>query len=250
VPGIPLGGGTVWTFDRTGELNKACAVIAGDLINGVQIDEGRSVYLVNARPKLYGGKMFLHARGGTYGASRKRPWWPFTGTLIKTRPDAFCRVLMKNAKIPLDKMPARPPELAGVDFAGDQHDNPPLCWVEGAEWLYAGASPIVSTGCSCPMSRFHLDWFKRTYVPEAYRHTVGILDPNGNLIMHLGRYGNFDGAPGGPQGCKPGETDIGMTTPRFICGTDNYLAFEDWGDRMVLLKLEYHAKETVAIECK
>ena len=60
--------------------------------------------------------------------------------------------------------------------------------MEKAEWIYAGASPIIASGCSCPTQRFHLDWFKRSFVPEAYRHSLGVLDTNGNLIMHLGKY--------------------------------------------------------------
>jgi hypothetical protein len=155
---------------------------------------------------------------------------------------------MKKATVPMDEMPDRPPELAAVDFAGDQSANPRVCWVNGAEWLYAGASPIVSTGCSCPMSRFHLDWYKRIFVPETYRCSVGILDTNGNLIMHLGRYANFDTAPGAPDGCRPGGTDIGMTAARFMSGTDNYLCFEDWGERIVVLKLDYHTEEMVRID--
>jgi hypothetical protein len=121
------------------------------------------------------------------------------------------------------------------------------CWIEGAEWLYAGASPIVNTGCSCPAQRLHVDWYKRVYAPESYRHSFAILDTNGNLLMHVGQYANFDNAPGGPRGCKPGDTDIGMTAVRYIGGTDNYLAFEDWGERMVVLKLNYHAEESAGI---
>ena len=45
-------------------------------------------------------------------------------------------------------------------------------------------------------------------MPEAYRHSVGILDTAGNLIMHLGQYGN-------------------------------YLVVFDWSDRLVVLKLDY-----------
>jgi hypothetical protein len=40
--------------------------------------------------------------------------------------------------------------------------------------------------------RVWLDWHKRSFVPEAYRHLIGVLDANGNSILHLGQYGNFD----------------------------------------------------------
>ena len=44
-----------------------------------------------------------------------------------------------------------------------------------------------------------------------------------------------------------GGHGIGMIVPRFITGTDNYLAFHDWGERIVVLKLGYHAEESARI---
>ena len=41
-----------------------------------------------------------------------------------------------------------------------------------------------------------------------------------------------------------------MFMPRFVSTTDNYLAFEDWGERVVVLSLNYHAAETAAIRMK
>ena len=119
--------------------------------------------------------------------------------------------------------------------------------MEGAEWIYAGAGPLTSVGCSCPRQHLGLDWYKRTYVPEAYRHSIGILDTNGNLIMHLGQYGNFDDAPGGRNGAKPGGGNIGIMSVRFISATDNYLVYGDWAEKLVVLKLDYHTEESVAI---
>jgi hypothetical protein len=37
---------------------------------------------------------------------------------------------------------------------------------------------------------------------------------------------------------------------RFVSATDNYLVFDDWGERLVVLKLAYHAEETVGIKMK
>jgi hypothetical protein len=248
-PGIPLSGSTVWTFDSTGELKQECAAIAGDSINGVRLDEDGAIYFVAARPRAFDGKPFLYGKGGTLGTeTRKRIQdnrYPFTGTLIKTTPGRKCKVLLSKAVVPLQTVPKRSPEVLGMDFSHGGTGVPG--WVEGKEWLYAGASPIVATGCTCPVQRLHLDWYKRVYVPEAYRHSVGVLDTNGNLIMHLGRYGNFDDAPGGKNGAKPGDTDIGMFQVRMISGTDNYIVFEDWNERLVVLKTEYHAREDAAV---
>jgi hypothetical protein len=68
--------------------------------------------------------------------------------------------------------------------------------------------------------------------------------------MHLGRYGNFDTAPGGKAGAKPGGTDIGLTCPRYLGGTENHLCFGDLDDRIVVLKLDYQAEETVPTRMK
>jgi hypothetical protein len=200
------------------------------------MDEDRSIRFVNARPRAYEGKPFLHGRAGTYGTKKRAT--PFTGTLIGTAPDRPCRVLLKRSVIPMEPPPDRPVDLVKGKAAA---------WVEGAEWLYAGASPIVAGGCSCPRQHLGMDWYGRALVPEAYRHSIGVVDANGNLIMHVGSYGNFDDAPGGRNGAKPGGADIGISTPRFISATDNYLVYGDWAEKLVVLKLDYHAEEKCAI---
>jgi len=234
IPGVPLSAGTIWTFNRSGELRDECAALTGLVINGVMLDEEGCMYFVNSRTRMVNGKPFLAGQGVTLGADGvQKARDPFTGTLIKTGRKA--RVLLANAVVPLEEPPARPP-----DFAGN-------AWIEGAEWTYAGASPIVPADpCSCPTQRLHLDWYKRVYVPESYRHSIGILDTNGNVILHLGRYGNFDDA----RRMSPGATDIVSTLPRFISGTDNYLAFDDWGERLVVLRLRYQAEEVVPMGVK
>jgi hypothetical protein len=109
-------------------------------------------------------------------------------------------------------------------------------WVENCRWLYAGASPIVPGGCSCPYLRHHTDWYKRSFVPEAYRHSFGVLDTNGNLLMHLGRYGNAD--------CE----SVSFSYAPCITGTDNYLCVSDPGnERLVVMRLDYHTRETVQV---
>ena len=95
--------------------------------------------------------------------------------------------------------------------------------------------------------RSHVDWYKRSFVPEAYRHSFGVLDTNGNLIMHLGRYGNYDSGYGPRSKIPLGGDNIAVFMPRHITGTDNYLVFSDWGERLVALKLNYHTEESVGI---
>jgi hypothetical protein len=234
-PGVPLIGATIWTFDSHGELMQELAVNAGGLINGVQLDEEGSVYFVAKQNALRNGRPFLAAKGGTIGnPGGKVGTTPILGTLMKTN-GKKTRFILKHAPVPLDEeVPKRP-----ADLEGD-------VWVEGMEWLYAGASPM-SHGCSCPTQRFHLDWYKRSFVPEAYRHSFGVLDTAGNLIMHFGKYGNYDSGNGAKSKIPVGGDNIAVYIPRFISGTDNYLCFQDWGERVVVLKIAYQAEETVGI---
>ncbi len=246
-PGIPLAGGTVWIYDRSGELRQECAVIAGTRwVIGLHLDEDGFLYFGNDGAKLSGGRPFLHGRGGTYGASEpidRANVTPGTNTVFKGRPRGV-RWFTKKSVVPMEPPPDRPTNIVRFDaFGNPMFGGAAESWVEGAEWMYAGLSPAVKQGCSCPSSRIHLDWYKRTYVPEAYRYSIGILDTNGNLIMHVGRYGNLDDA----LKMEKGSTDIAVNRPRFVGGTDNYMAFDDWGESLKVLRLEYHAEETAGI---
>jgi hypothetical protein len=65
--------------------------------------------------------------------------------------------------------------------------------------------------------------------------------------MHIGQYGNYDSGFGPKSKIRVGGDDIAMIQPRFISGTDNHLVFTDWCERIVVLKLEYHAVEEASI---
>jgi sugar lactone lactonase YvrE len=238
-PGVPLSGGTVWTFDSHGEVRERPAVVAGSRNNGIQIDEDGKLYFTASQFRLVNGKPFMFQRGGNYGGEPLHPRnrTPFFGTYIKTH-EKKAFFLRKKSKIQADQLPDRPAELAWpvAGSGGAYHGEPTHAWAEGAEWLYAGSSPIVADHCDCPQMRVWLDWFKRSFVPEAYRHSLGILDTNGNLIMHVGEYGNFDS----------GNT-LDTTMFRFVSGTDNYMAIADWGHRIIVARLNYHAEETIGV---
>ncbi|GAG01838.1 unnamed protein product, partial [marine sediment metagenome] len=188
-PGIPLSGSTIWTFDRTGEPRQKVAVSASNYINGVEIDEDGDLYIVCNKIRIMNGKPFLAGKGGTFGGetnvSNRNPR---TGTLMKTR-GKDTNLLMASAVVPMQPLPGRPPELINSGKPSDSHQKSSHAWMDGAKWMYAGASPFIFGGCRCPQLRFRTDWYRRTFVPEAYRHSVGIVDTNGNLIMHVGQYG-------------------------------------------------------------
>ncbi len=245
-PGIPLSGATIWTFDSSGEKRAECAAIVGKQIAGVQIDEEGKLYFISSRPKMFGESHFLRGRGGVFGdpADTKNSN-PFTGTLIKSR-GKDVKFLMRRATLLLEPVPTRPPDVINIYFP-NVFNKDMWTWVEGAEWFYAGASPIVHVGCTCPTMRHYTDWYRRSFVPEAYRHSVGVLDSAGNLVMHLGAYGNYDSGFGAKSRIPIGGDNIAMLVPRFVSGTDTCLVVADWDERLVVLKLDYHAKETAAV---
>jgi hypothetical protein len=237
-PGIYLTAATIWTYRSTGQLWTECAVIAGGYINGVQMDEDGNLYFVltlSGRTRLINGKPFLEGRAGHYGSEKREG--VFTGTLVKSEGQKV-RVRWNDAPIKMEELPARPADLGYGDRRG---------WVEGAAWLYAGASPCIAGSCSCPRQHLGLDWYKRVYLPEQYRHSIGVLDTNGNLIMHIGTYGNFDSGQGHKSRIRVGGDDIAMSAVRFISATDNYLVFDDGGERLAVLKLNYHSEESASI---
>lgn len=218
----------------------------GKQIAGVQIDEDGFLYFTTMRTRLVDGRPFLQGRSGIFGVKEKMDdagifKGAYTGTYCKSggKETVF---LQEGTPVPLEEKPGRAPELRGGYGESGQ------VWVEGVQWLYAGASPVTPFNCTCPTQRPHLDWYKRSFVPEAYRHSIGVLDANGNLVMHIGRYGNFDSASG-PQSAVPvGGDGIAMSMVRFVSGTDNYLCFEDNGECLSVLKLNYHAEETVGLK--
>jgi hypothetical protein len=249
-PGIPLTGATVWTFDASGELRRKGAVIAGARNNGAQIDEDGKLYFTNARFRMAGDKPFLAGLGGNFGGEPIDPRnaAPFLGAYMKTAQEG-ARFILKNAKIPMDQPPGRPPDLAfpPAGSGGAYHGEDSWAWVEGAEWIYAGASPIVAEHCDCPQMRAWLDWYKRSFVPEAYRHSVGVLDCAGNLILHVGQYGNFDSGNAGGKRIRVEGDGVATTMARYVSGTDDYLCISDWGQALIVAKLDYHAEETAPV---
>jgi hypothetical protein len=241
-PGVLLAAATIWTFKRNGEVKDECAGTLGGYIGGTMIDEDGSLYFALAldnRTRLQNGKAFLTDAVGHYGSKERSS--VFTGTMVKSKPRV--KVLWNDSPIKMEPLPARPPDIGGFG----SKDKGVRGWIDGAEWIYAGASPLISGGCSCPTQRLHVDWFKRAYVPEQYRHSIGILDTNGNLIMHLGQYGNFDSGDGAKSRIPVGGDGIAMSAVRFVSSTDNYLVFDDGGERLTVLKLNYHAEESVGL---
>ncbi len=115
---------------------------------------------------------------------------------------------------------------------------------------------LRASGCDCWTSRFDLDDFARSFAPEVDHNSVAVLDRNGNLILRVGRYGNYDDeVPLVKDGASPharslGGDEVGLFHASYVgTHTDRRLYISDAGNMRILsVKLGYHAEETVALK--
>ena len=153
---------------------------------------------------MVAGKPFLMGRAGRYGDPKHKET-PFTGVFLKGDGNKV-EFRSRRSKIEMDPLPNRAPDLATAAVTGGYARGSDV-WVEGAKWLYAGASPMKPGDCMC----------------------------------------NFDSGHGPRSKVPVGGDGIASTVVRYVSGTDDYLVFEDWGERLVVLKLNYHVEETAPV---
>jgi len=152
-----------------------------------------------------------------------------------------------GADLPLgeDRRPNIPPQLHQF-------------WVEDAKWIYPAAGfARHNAPCICWNCRFAIDLFGRSFIPATVRNQVAVLDTNGNLILHVGQYGNVDdGVP------LAGAMQFRTQQPRSIGGdevslvyachtathSDRRLFIADAGNgRILSVKLDYHTHARVPL---
>jgi hypothetical protein len=192
--------------------------------------------------RVLGGKPYFNRRA--------------VGTLIKLRTGKV-RIITSSRNwktyvpfvpvhLPEASMPKRDPDTAGRGELGRS-------WMTGAEWFYGGAGHW-GTGCICWHSRFTMDYFDRSYVPEPDLFSVAVLDSAGNLILRVGQYGNADdGVPMRPGRATPvtrnrlGSDEVAVFYPAFVgADTDRRLFIADVGNLHISsVKLGYHATEKI-----
>ncbi|MFO7898798.1 MAG: hypothetical protein R6V58_07020, partial [Planctomycetota bacterium] len=224
----------VQILDRHGKMIHADAVPGlHQLANGTAIDADDNIYLLSPSPRVVDGKRHFNDHAGT---------------LMKFSPGEGRLLAAGGAPVPLAERPDRPPDL-----------HLPTAWVEGAHWLYPGVGwggQNYGSGCSCPNARFALDYFARSFTPEIDRYNVGVVDSSGNLILRVGQYGNVDdGTPLVKKGGPPNPRSIGgdetalFFAPYVGVHTDRRLFIADPGNaRIVCVRLDYHATESVALK--
>jgi hypothetical protein len=109
--------------------------------------------------------------------------------------------------------------------------------VTGAEWIHMGISHVDLFYCNCENTRFDVDEFGRVFYPDLGRYRVGVIDTNGNPIMHFGMYGNAD--------------DAGITFAWLIGvgATDRYMYMGDSVNRRAIrARLTYAEEKTCEIK--
>ncbi len=186
--------------------------------------DGRKVGEIHLTHGTYG--MGVDARGNIYVGDKPRPaeamvpldvekafngrvpasvggWY---GSVIKFGPKGG-RFKFARGAPPPDPGAARPggdlfrPPLPTLDADIGPWDNKHYtAMLEGAEWIRVGLSPMVTTReCICYGTNLAVDPHGRVFAPDKMACRVAVLDAAGNLVRHIGAYGNLDSrGPGSP----------------------------------------------------
>jgi hypothetical protein len=206
----------IHVWDEHGKVVRQDAVPGLGILDGAFIDRDDKVYTLIQAVRVLDGKPYENGK---------------TGTLVKFAPEKARLWAPGEDKVPVPLTPENTPE-------GPKDLN--KFWVQGAEWFYGGAGHCMRAtgGCNCWHSRFTLDYFARSFVPETERYSVAVLDTAGNLVTRIGKYGNAD---------DPG---IGLVYPSYVAThTDRRLFVTDQGNaRVASIRLGYHATEKVALK--
>ena len=232
----------IHVFDKHGK------VLRNDVVKGVMdghgtcIDPQGNIYYLAGGHRVYGGN---------------RDFFPLTGCVMKFKPGKGAFYAQKKSR----KVP--------VPFSSDYVETKGLpqisCgglgrfWIKGAEWIYPGIGYVhPGAPCQCWNCRFVIDTFGRVFAPETVRNQVAVLDTNGNLVMHIGRYGNVDdGVPlvedrrfRTQKRRSVGGDEVALAYANYVAThTDRRLFIADAGNgRILSVKLGYHAEERVSLK--
>jgi hypothetical protein len=226
----------VHVFDKHGKVLYEDAVPSTGRMDGVLMDARDNLYVMLAGVGRVRGRAYFN---------------PISCSVFKMRPGT--KILSTRGAVPLPptRRPDRPPDVRSVDGAGD-------IWITDAHWVRGGVGiDGKRLGCHCmSQSRPALDLFARLFLPEVDRYSVLVVDTNGNKILRTGRYGNVDdGVPLDRDGGPPQPRSIGGDEVALMHGqmlatySDRRLFISDLGNqRIVSVRLDYHATEAVALK--
>ncbi|MCX7806083.1 MAG: hypothetical protein N3A38_12955 [Planctomycetota bacterium] len=211
-----------------------------------------------------GERHIAHWYDWIYGSIVKFP--PAGGNLrLKVQDPARNKPLADPVKLP-DAMPW---VKVCASFRGDDNE------MQGHLWMAPGVSHVGDMGggfggehCHCTGCDFDVDGFGRSFAPDNGRQRVTVLDTGGNVIMHIGAYGNQDccgpesyvldpkgafyrprRADDPPDLKSPfAEPEIAFAWIIGLAVTDRHVYVADSiNRRMLRVKLDYTASETAAI---
>jgi len=218
---------SVHIWDKHGKVVHKDAIAGLLQTDGVFLDAKNDIYVMMTPSRVLNGKRYFNR---------------MSETLVKFKPGRARIVSSKGAPIPLPNPPKKSPQ--GMRGNGK-------IWMDGAEWFYGGVgfAGFNGAGCACWRASFQLDYFGRSFAPEPYQYRVAVLDSNGNLILHVGQYGNVDSS--GPKSLVPlGGDEVGLFHANYTgIHTDRRLWIADNGNaRIVSVKLNYHRTEKISLE--
>jgi hypothetical protein len=227
------GNSLVRVWDKRGKVVYADAVPGVGYLHSVFMDRGHDIYMASE-------------------ATRHGYFNPMSCSIVKWKRGG--KILSTHATLPLTPAtrPTRPFDTQrGYGHAGSS-------WWEGAEWFFGGIGfgGKNNSTCHCPNFSSAHDYFARTFAPETGHYSVAVLDPAGNLILRIGRYGNVDqgvplieDGPALPNRAKIGGDEVSFFQPLFLAThTDHRVFVSDPGNqRIVSVKLGYHATELLPL---
>jgi hypothetical protein len=231
--------GEIHVWDEHGKLIRSDVVPGLMDGHGTHIDQRGDIYFLAGAHRIY--------RDG----EKEKDFMPRSGCVMKFTPGKGKIYATRRAAVPLrgdiDTDPL--PKLRGYGTS---------YYVKGAEWIYPGIGYVhPGAPCQCWNCRFTVDALGRTFAPETFRNQVAVLDSSGNLLMHIGRYGNVDdGVPlvadmrfrtRGPR--SVGGDEVALAYANYVAvHTDHRLFIYDAAnDRILGVRLDYRATERVPL---
>lgn len=269
-------------YGQDGKRKRTVLYGVTDGSYGPKVDPRGNLYLMEAiKPvgQLYPAEFAPVFRDATLLDEQAQQWahkWQdlINGSIIKFSPAGG------NLHFPPRKhdgeVRAEPVKLPGTTFrkekvARSQHKAGGE--LEGALWYRPGFAHVWEAcaegfwWCHCTGCDFDIDDFGRVFGPDNSRQRVTVLDTNGNLILHIGAYGNQDHCgpdsyvidpvtkllrppkPDDPEDLVSpfAQPEIGLTWTVGLAVTDKHAYIADCINRRVLrVKLDYVTTETVA----
>lgn len=225
--------GEIHVWDKHGKVQYTDAVPGLGFTDGIAIDKEDNIYVMAGSVKNLNGENKLNPKSCTLMKFK-----PNKGKII-TDGDIRVPVPLKNNLIPKGpfQMTSR---------------TQPHAWVNGAEWIFGG---VGYSGWEWS-SRFALDLYARSFVPETDHFSIAVLDTNGNLILRIGKYGNID--DGKPLILDPdiknvrsiGGDEVAIMHASYVgVQSDKRLFISDTGNRRITsVKLNYITEERLLLQ--